>query len=56
MLVTDEMDRHVDELSRLLILYVLHCRWDREGEPFDFHGSNITVRLSQHGNTFMKHR
>ncbi|CAN0089326.1 unnamed protein product [Ascophyllum nodosum] len=25
-------------------------------EPFDFHGSNITSRLSQHGDTFMKHR
>lgn len=32
------------------------------GEPFvtrgsfDFHGSNMTVRISQHGETFMKHR
>lgn len=24
--------------------------------PFDFHGSNMTVRISQHGDTFMKHR
>ncbi|CAB1101059.1 unnamed protein product [Ectocarpus sp. CCAP 1310/34] len=29
---------------------------DRDGEAFDFHGSNITARLSQHGDTFMKHR
>lgn len=29
---------------------------DRGGEAFDFHGSNITARLSQHGDTFMKHR
>ncbi|CAM9105965.1 unnamed protein product [Ectocarpus fasciculatus] len=29
---------------------------DRDGEAFDFHGSNITTRLSQHGDTFMKHR
>ena len=28
----------------------------RGGEAFDFHGSNITARLSQHGDTFMKHR
>lgn len=25
-------------------------------KPFDFFGSNMTVRISQHGNTFMKHR
>jgi aarF domain-containing kinase len=25
-------------------------------KPFDFHGSNMTVRISQHGETFMKHR
>lgn len=30
--------------------------WCRGDEPFDFHGSNITARLSQHGDTFMKHR
>lgn len=25
-------------------------------EPFDFHGSNMTVRISHHGKTFMNHR
>ncbi|CAM9917120.1 unnamed protein product [Choristocarpus tenellus] len=29
---------------------------NKDGVPFDFHGSNITTRLSQHGDTFMKHR
>lgn len=25
-------------------------------KPFDFHGSNMTARISQHGSTFMRHR
>ncbi|CAM9188583.1 unnamed protein product [Discosporangium mesarthrocarpum] len=29
---------------------------DMGGRSFDFHGSSITTRLSQHGDTFMKHR